>query len=1773
MRIIRTVQQLVPEGSTGKATRFLKPPAHAPLFLGGLFVLAFCLISSAQPTGVHISEFMASNVSIHPDNADLDDYSDWIELHNPTPDPVDLGFHFLTDDLTAPTKWTIPENTVLPGNGFLTIRADDGNAVPGDVRFREFSPWDDFTNIFHHTNFKLSSGGESLALFRFEGTVENIELIPTGATWRFFDKGTDPGADWAANTFDDSSWDSGEAQLGYGEDDEQTVIDYGGDRNNKYPAYFFRSSFNIVDLAEMRQLELRLLADDGAIVHLNGTEIFRINMPSGLVDHTTHANALGEEDVFISTNVPVALLLAGKNTVAVQVHQRNDSSSDVSFDFELSAVRLNGTPVLVDSVTFGQQYPNVSYARNPNDDGNWYFYGEPTPNAPNTTIAILTPTPSTPVEFSIANGFYDEAKNVVLSTESGAATIHYTLDGSVPGSDSPSYTDPILISSTTVIRARTFEPGKIPGPLATQTVFVTEPERDLPVISFVVDPEEFFDETIGIYTNVYKGREAAIHLEYFDENAELGFAVNAGTKIAGENIWRFAQKPMTINMRGKYGDDVIRYQIFDEDRFGLFGRFILRNGGDNWPNAMLRDAMTPHLLRGQSDADVQNYRPVVVYMNGEYWGIHNLREKLDDQYFFNKHHINAGTYDYLEYAHIAKNTTGLAVAEGEADTYNAFLDAARTNDLSVAQNYLDFAEQMDMESFIDFVAAEDFVYNSSWPWNREFWREQRPDAKWRWVVPDLDRGFNMDNISKSLIDNLDSSYTLFRELAESDLFKEHLAQRYSAHLSSTFLPQRISDILDRLDAEVLAEMPRHINKWKSDDGIQSLSERQDELDEIKQFATQRAAHVRTGIANHLGISNTAELTINVVPEGAGTVRLHGVPMLPEYSATATMYRDIPLDIAVEPTPGFEFEGWSDGLGSDSLIAIALTGDQTLTATFVVSPETVLPPVIDSDLTLTLAGSPYTSDGTVTVNPNVTLTVEAGVEIKLPELADLNILGALVVNGSESEPVFIGARSSSKPWGVIAFLNATDTSTISHAIIRDSSIGAEPVNLISAISNMGSDVVLSHVDIEAPATIFARGGSTTLLSSRIYSPFTGDGINVKQGDGRVEDTTFIGNTAPDTDAIDFDGVTNGVIARNRVLAFRGYNSDGIDVGEGCVNLLVSSNLIYNSSDKGISVGQGSEVFVERNLIVGCALGIGIKDTGSIAYVDQNTFANNDVGVAIFEKNLSAGGGEAVVSNSIFSRSKKDPVTTDAKSTATITYSLSDTLPLTGTGNFVDDPLFTDAAIYDFTLQPDSPAIDAGDPAHAPDPDASRADIGAYYAFDPEHYPYITPNVIVINEVMAHSHDELPDWIELYNTSEQPVDISGWFLSDNKSNLTKYRIAADTIIPGNGYLVFYEDQHFGALSTDPGVISPFALSENGETAYLFSPGDGLFLDYNEKEAFGASATGIPIGRHFKDSSNTYNFVFMTEATPGAANSAPLVGPISISEIMYHPEPNGDAEFIELVNIASTNVTLYGEFQGEPWQIVDGFDFVFPDNPKVTMIPGERIVLVRNLTAFNATYTAPPGTQVFQWTSGSLNNDGEKLEIAMPGDIDESLERQYIRVDRVNFNDADLWPIEADGLGKSLTRLNDTTYGNDVANWIAADPTPGAAYVPPLVGFAKWADEHSLPANLSGPLDDSDGDGIVNLLEYVLDLSPSTIEEPPQPEMTRQGDTYEITLTVAADLEGVVIELLGCSSLDTPDWQPVPEIAIEPIGQANQLRATVTALDPEMYFQLRVELTPTE
>ncbi len=323
-------------------------------------------------------------------------------------------------------------------------------------------------------------------------------------------------------------------------------------------------------------------------------------------------------------------------------------------------------------------------------------------------------------------------------------------------------------------------------------------------------------------------------------------------------------------------------------------------------------------------------------------------------------------------------------------------------------------------------------------------------------------------------------------------------------------------------------------------------------------------------------------------------------------------------------------------------------------------------------------------------------------------------------------------------------------------------------------------------------------------------------------------------------------------------------------------------------------------------------------------------------------------------------------------------------------------------------------------------------------------------IVINELLAHSHDKSPDWIELHNVSSVPVDIGGWSLSESKNDLYAYVIPDGTVVEPNGYVVFYENLHFGNASA-PGVHQPFKLSENGDSLYLYSGADANYPQYLQSVTFGASETWISFGRHLT-STGAATFPLLSSATPGAANTYPQVGPVVINEVMYHPLVDGDAEYIELANESDLYVTLFDATSLLPWRLTtsSGIAFALPTDPPVTLAPREHLLIARKLAVVRQSYSVPDDVQAFEWLSGKLVNSGGTVYLWKPGDVDENDLRYWVEVDRVTYSDGshpensstglDPWPKAADGTGQSLNRRFGK-YGNDPNSWETTIPTPGA------------------------------------------------------------------------------------------------------------------------------------
>jgi hypothetical protein len=346
--------------------------------------------------------------------------------------------------------------------------------------------------------------------------------------------------------------------------------------------------------------------------------------------------------------------------------------------------------------------------------------------------------------------------------------------------------------------------------------------------------------------------------------------------------------------------------------------------------------------------------------------------------------------------------------------------------------------------------------------------------------------------------------------------------------------------------------------------------------------------------------------------------------------------------------------------------------------------------------------------------------------------------------------------------------------------------------------------------------------------------------------------------------------------------------------------------------------------------------------------------------------------------------------------------------------------------------------------------------------------VNPAAVVIHELLATIGGA--GWLELRNMTADPIDIGHWYLSDAADRLQKYQFAAGTIVPGNGFLVVDEATRFGVGSVDPGVLEEFSLSRSGGRLCL-TGGDEQrrLLGYREEQTYTAAETGVALGIYTKSTGAT-DFVRLKSATPGVVNDEPIVEPLVINEIMYHPV-SGEPEFIELFNLSNAPLAL-DDGRGASWRLRGAIDFTFPAG---LTIPAAGFALlvqspadgdpVAAAAAFRVAHNVDSAVPILMYsaaTHGSLDNDGEKIFLEMP--VADLPSNAHVVIDAVNYDDDLHWPWQPDGSGPSLSRFAAASYGNDVRNWgvSTGHGTPGRGNVfedttPPVA-----------PANLVGRIE---------------------------------------------------------------------------------------------------------
>lgn len=453
-------------------------------------------------------------------------------------------------------------------------------------------------------------------------------------------------------------------------------------------------------------------------------------------------------------------------------------------------------------------------------------------------------------------------------------------------------------------------------------------------------------------------------------------------------------------------------------------------------------------------------------------------------------------------------------------------------------------------------------------------------------------------------------------------------------------------------------------------------------------------------------------------------------------------------------------------------------------------QTVLPDSIKVNTVLNAEDSPYYLNQRCVILVNTTLEVDAGVQFIISNGVSILNHGRMIIKGTKKNPVLFTTASDSLRW---KYIDNGGSIFASYLFIR---------NATRFIASHGDTIVVKNCDVD-----------------NTFGTIGDDCIGVHNAKKvLVLNSVFKGN--PDsgkTDALDIDAVSDDTISGNTISYF---SDDGIDIGTGSPNMVVTDNSI-SYCDMGISVGEQSTAKIRGNLLVHCVAGIQ-SHYGSIVTAQQNTLYGNIQGLRAFHNsNEETSGGTIYISNSIISNCVKILIAVKDGSIVTLDYCLTDSIFSSGTGNIYGDAAFSDIEADDFRLKRNSPAIDAGDPAAGFDPDGTRIDMGCF--------PYFQSSLKIIEispsnlSLVSDDFGAFTDWFKIYNESETNINLNHYFLSDNKDNPQKYQLSDDLFVKAGDTITFWADN----LNAPLPYHVPFKLSGEGEYLSISNP-VGILLD---------------------------------------------------------------------------------------------------------------------------------------------------------------------------------------------------------------------------------------------------------------------------------------------------------------------------------------------------------
>ena len=892
-----------------------------------------------------IGNFPVIFSEVSPSNANFKDNDGndpgWLELYNTSDAPVSLKGIALSNDAKFPRRWVFGDATV-PAKGHMIVFLS-GKNYPNYL-----APSDSVNMIGTDCSSESSTGGMGNWGGNFGGGGD------WGGGMGDFGGGAGVGAGAGAGgatgaTTNNAENLPGKSSLCYNEGGANQIgaVVKVSSAKGSYTRVVVKNSANLGQADQLvvrgfitKNHKIRLNFKEGdAMSEWNGknlrgtgdtTSVYYVR----LGDNASDINRSKVSATTLATETEGSESTTFKITSYIARKRGHEPHTTFKAEDNGGVVYLVSEQGILDSVRYSAVPTGASWSRDA--AGKWGF-ASPSPYG--NTVGEVFAVQAESGEVNIPpSGFYSSA--VTVSFPAGTRC---EQGGTAATENSPLVQQALTISSTTVLRCRTYANEAYPSDEIIRT-YVFEQMPSIATMFVTTDPLSMFSPDSGLYmtgnnasmmdpkygANFWSNRELPVYVELFEKGSpqKPAFGVMGDYKISGQYSRAKEKKSFSVTLREEYGDKRLKYPLFpDYPELKKFKAFSLRNFGNNSGDDYVRDRIGTQMTEGLG-VDYQRGRYVVLYYNGKYYGVHDLRERNSEYYYETKYGYDPNDIDLLD----ANNEAGA----GSATDYKNMLSWLQSNELTSEANYKKITDQVDVDNYMNYMSAEMFLNNGDWPHNNlKKWRVASQKSKWKWFLYDVDFGFgagyNTQNSNVfSYVTNANgtngmggmmmpgmgqqggqqtggsiSDHTILMiRLLGNEGFKKAFINRFCVLLSMNFAADRLVPQIEALHSQVQAEITRDAEFWNYNAGSFSTN-----LEKIKSFAQTRQQTIMSEMKSHFTLGETVQVTL--ATQGSGKILVHNLP-LDRTSMTVNFFRDMPVTVTAEPTSGAVFSGWSDG---------------------------------------------------------------------------------------------------------------------------------------------------------------------------------------------------------------------------------------------------------------------------------------------------------------------------------------------------------------------------------------------------------------------------------------------------------------------------------------------------------------------------------------------------------------------------------------------------------------------------------------------------------------------------------------------------------------------------------------------------------------------------------------------------------------------------------------------------------------------------------------------